>query len=283
MNRISLLALLTLLLSGARPAAVAPPRLLVRADDMGASHAANVACLQAVNEGIARSIEVMVPGPWFPEAVRLLRDHPGIDVGVHLVLTSEWEGVKWRPLTAVPSLTDARGYFHPFIWPNDRPGQTFLLDQDWQLAEVEQELRAQIELALAEIPQVTHFSSHMGCGHMAPEVTALLRDLAREYGLVYVDDLDLARGLDFGPRETRHDRDAKLAAFLASLDRLEAGKTYLHVTHPGLDTDELRATGHSGYTGVAADRAGDTWVLMHPEVRARIRAQGIALVGYGDL
>lgn len=46
--------------------------------------------------GIERTAEVMVVGPWFPEAVEMLRQHEGLDVGVHIVLTSEWDGYKWR-------------------------------------------------------------------------------------------------------------------------------------------------------------------------------------------
>ena len=35
-------------------------------------------------EGIARSVEVMVPCPWFNEVAQMLRENPGFDVGVHL-------------------------------------------------------------------------------------------------------------------------------------------------------------------------------------------------------
>src|SRR4029078_6203134 len=89
------------------------PRLIVRGDDMGFSHAANEELIKCYKEGIQRSIEVIVPSPWFPEAVKLLAKEPGIDVGVHLTLTSEWENIKWRPLTDCPSLTDSSGYFYP--------------------------------------------------------------------------------------------------------------------------------------------------------------------------
>jgi predicted glycoside hydrolase/deacetylase ChbG (UPF0249 family) len=64
-------------------------RLIVRGDDMGFSHAGNVGIIKVYKEGIEKSIEVIVPSPWFPEAVRLLEASPGVDVGIHLVLTSE--------------------------------------------------------------------------------------------------------------------------------------------------------------------------------------------------
>ena len=39
------------------------PRLIVRGDDMGFSHAGNEALIKCFKEGIERSIEVIVPSP----------------------------------------------------------------------------------------------------------------------------------------------------------------------------------------------------------------------------
>ncbi len=104
-------------------------RLLIRGDDIGSSHSSNVACIESYKNGIMRSVELMVPGPWFPEAVRLLSENPGLDVGVHLVITSEWNDIKWRPLTCCPSLVDKDGYFYPMIWQRpDFPKGTALKD-----------------------------------------------------------------------------------------------------------------------------------------------------------
>ena len=100
--------------------------LVVRIDDMGCSHSANVASIDTYRNGIAGSVEVMPVCAWFPEAVKMLRENPGLDVGVHLTLTSEWENVKWRPLTSCPSLVDENGYFFPMMGPNAAyPGQSF--------------------------------------------------------------------------------------------------------------------------------------------------------------
>jgi len=74
-------------------------RLIIRGDDMGSSQASNAACIKAFKSGIETSVEIMAVGPWFPEAVQFLRDNPGVDVGLHLVITSEWDNIKWRPLT----------------------------------------------------------------------------------------------------------------------------------------------------------------------------------------
>ncbi len=48
----------------------------------------------------------------------MLKENPGLDVGLHLVIAGEWENVKWRPLTHCPSLTDENGYFFPMMFPD---------------------------------------------------------------------------------------------------------------------------------------------------------------------
>ena len=45
-------------------------RLIVRGDDMGFSHAVNLACIKAYQEGILTSVDVMVPCDYFEEAVQ---------------------------------------------------------------------------------------------------------------------------------------------------------------------------------------------------------------------
>lgn len=54
-------------------------RLIVRGDDMGFCHEANLACIRAFQEGILTAVEVMVPCGAYPEAVEMLRQNPGLD------------------------------------------------------------------------------------------------------------------------------------------------------------------------------------------------------------
>src|SRR5260221_9473939 len=118
-------------------------RLIVRGDDMGFSHSADQALIKSYREGIETSIEVIVPSPWFPEAVKLLRQNPKIDVGLHFAITSEWDNVKWRPVTDCASLKDPDGYFYPMLSANKNyPGMS-VKENAWKLEDVEKELRAQ--------------------------------------------------------------------------------------------------------------------------------------------
>lgn len=262
------------------------PCLIIRADDMGSFHAANVACMEAYKNGVETSIEVMVVTPWFPEAVRMLRENPGIDVGLHLTFTSEWDNVKWRPLTHCPSLTDKNGYFLPMMTPNPAYPGLAITENKWDLAEVEREARAQIELALRNIPWISHVSGHMGATGFAPEVVALMKRLAEEYDLPMIDRVGAMEEYDFsyrgydGPSRTPAEKEA---SFLRMLDKLESGERYMFIDHPALDNDEMRTVGHIGYEHVAADRQGVTDLFTSDRVKQALREKGIKLISYNDL
>ena len=162
------------------PAQTLHSRLIVRADDMGSFQSSNLACMEGYKNGIQTSIEVMAVAPWFPEAAKLLKENPGIDVGLHLTITSEWDNIKWRPLTHCPSLTDSNGYFLPMMFPNPNYPGLSIKESKWTLAEIEQEFRAQIELALKNIPHISHLSGHMLSNAFDPEVQKLTERLATE-------------------------------------------------------------------------------------------------------
>jgi predicted glycoside hydrolase/deacetylase ChbG (UPF0249 family) len=256
-------------------------RLIVRGDDMGYSHSGNLALIKCSKEGIQTSIEIIVPSPWFPEAVKFLKENPTIDVGIHLALTSEWDNVKWRPLTDCPSLRTPDGYFYPMSFPNPNYPKMSIKENNWKMDEVEKELRAQIELALKHLPQVSHISSHMGATWLTDEMRALEKKLAQEYKI----DIDLQElGVAYAPFDGPHvTKEEKISSFIKMLGKLEKGKTYLFVEHPGFDNDELRAISHIGYENVAADRQGVTDLYTSGEVKAEIRKKGIQLISYKDL
>ena len=256
-------------------------RLLVREDDMGSFHAANVACIECYTNGIARSVELMVPGPWFQEAVRLLNENPGLDVGIHLVLTSEWETEKWGPKTCSPSLVDSNGFFFPMVWRNDRlPPHTSIQESNWKIDEIEKELRAQIEIALRNVPRITHMDGHMGFEGFRPEIRDLVERLRREY---HLQPQRLAAGLMHFPGWGRErTAEGRIRAFIANLEKLTPG-TYLFIEHPAAATSEMETVGHKGYEDVAADREAVRKVYTSPEVKAALRRLGIELIAYKDL
>ncbi len=258
-----------------------PARLIVRGDDMGFSNSGNLAAIKTYKEGIVRSVEVLVPSPWFPEAVQLLKENPGLDVGIHLTLTSEWDNIKWRPLSDCPSLKDPDGYFYPMIRPNKNYPNRSVLQNKWSLEDVEKEFRTQIELAIRKVPRISHVSGHMGCTNMNEEVAKLTQRLAKEYNINIDPSAEGVKSVSYkGAGKTSAE---KKQAFIAMLHTLEAGNTYLFVDHPAFDTPEMRAIHHIGYEDVAADRQGVVDIWTDAEIIALINKLNIQLISYKDL
>ncbi|MEO1026472.1 MAG: ChbG/HpnK family deacetylase [Pseudomonadota bacterium] len=258
-------------------------QLLVRADDAGSSWSSNVGCLRACTEGIARSVEVMMPCAWTSHAAEILNNHPEVDVGIHLTLTSEWDAVKWRPLTHANSLTDESGNFLPLLTPRDGDGRHCLTDANWSLDEVANEFRAQIALGIAKFRNASHVSSHM-LRHFKDfdaRLGEIISDFCKEFGLkddAFGHGLPRIEGYPKFPRDT----DQRIEAFTQQLEELEAG-TYIFIDHPAVASPELDAAGHDGYEDVAEDRVTCFETLTSPVLRERIEQLGIALISYRDV
>ncbi|MBN2410201.1 ChbG/HpnK family deacetylase [candidate division KSB1 bacterium] len=256
-------------------------KLLIRGDDIGCSHAANIACINSYQNGIMRSVEIMPVCAWFPEAVKLLNENPGLDVGVHLALTSEWENIKWGPLTYAPSLVDENGYFFPMVWQReDFPPYTSLQKSDWKLEEIENELRAQIEMVIKHVPHVSHMGGHMGFSGLDPRIGELMNKLSQEYHFeVDFEKHHVKRFEGWGQAKSLKER---INNFVKNLNKLEPG-TYIFIDHPALDTPEMRAVYHKGYENVAVDRDWVTKVFTNKKVKNAVKKKNIKLISYKDL
>lgn len=145
--------------------------LVINCDDFGSSHAANLAIQESIHEGLASSATLMVPCPWAREAAT---QSAGLDVGVHLTLTAEYPGYRWRSLTNARSLHDKDGFLPRTaeeVWANADPG------------EAEAECRAQIEQALAWGVDVTHLDAHMGTMQVNRRCFEIYLQLAADFRL----------------------------------------------------------------------------------------------------
>ena len=261
------------------------PKLIIRGDDMGYSHSGNEALIKSYIEGIETSIEVIVPSPWFPEAVKMLAQNPKVDVGLHFAITSEWDNVKWRPLTDCKSFRNSDGYFYPMLFHNNNYPKQAVIDNDWKMEDYEKELKAQIEMGLKHIPRLSHISGHMGSTGFTPEIKELCKRVAKEYNLKMVDtdsqkDNNIGyTGFEFNNKTTQE----RIDGFIAMLDKLENGKTYVFVEHPGLDNEELRAISHIGYEDVAKGRQDVTTIFTSEKVKEAILKKGVKLVSYKEV
>lgn len=157
--------------------------LIIHADDIGVTHSENKATILAMKLGMVNSGSIMMPCPWVGEIAAFAKERPDADLGLHLTLTSEWEWMKWGPVASkdqVPSLVNKQGFFYDNC-------QTF--GQQAQPAEVEIELRAQIEKAFSMGINPSHFDAHMGCLiYNSAEVFDVYLKLGREYNIPVMVD-----------------------------------------------------------------------------------------------
>ena len=147
--------------------------VVVHVDDLGMSDAANRGGLEAL-DGAATCGSVMVPCPAFEAIAAIARERPDLDLGVHLTLNAEYESWRWPPLrNDVPGLASPDGG----MWRT-----TAETAEHARPDEVDRELRAQIDRALASGIDVTHLDAHMGTVFQTPFVD-VYAGLARDYRL----------------------------------------------------------------------------------------------------
>ncbi|MEM9358465.1 MAG: ChbG/HpnK family deacetylase [Pseudomonadota bacterium] len=258
-------------------------RLLVRADDAGSSWSSNMGCLNASTHGVAKSVEVMMPCAWTSHAATVFGHRTDVDIGIHLTLTSEWDAVKWRPITAANSLTDEFGNFYALLYPRAGDQRPSLSETDWLLDEIASELRAQVALGLKMFPHASHVSSHMlkhfrdfddSLGDVISDICEEFNvsDDAFGYGLTRID------GYPNFPRNA----ERRVEAFIQQLGELQPG-TYVFIDHPAVASPELAAMGHVGYEDVGEDRLACMDTLTSPVLREQIDQIGVELISYRDL
>jgi predicted glycoside hydrolase/deacetylase ChbG (UPF0249 family) len=247
-------------------------RLVTRGDDAGSAHAANAAVLEAYQQGILRNASVMIPAPFIEGAAMLLASEKGLCCGLHTTLTAEWDRLRWGPVLSparVPSLVQPDGTFFPTT--------RALRERGPVAAEILAEIQAQLDRARGLGFDLRYADMHMGWGAVVPGIEEQVAGWCEREGLIY-NHMDLSSL----PRvEAAED---PVARFLAALDTAEPG-TYLLVTHPAHDTEEMRTLGHAGYPGerVAAEREGDRRLLTDARVVARCQQADVALLRYDQL
>jgi hypothetical protein len=265
--------------------------IIVHADDLGETHAVNAATIKALESGTINSASLMVPCPWFPEIADYAKSHPDADFGLHLTLTSERVYYRWGPVASadkVPSLIDQNGYFH----------------HDWEQheridpKEVEIELRAQIERALAMGVRPTHLDSHQYRLIMnGKELFETMLRVAHAYKLPVFVNRDWFADYPYlpaslGPNDIVLDHTVTIEPeipperwadfYLTALKNLKPGVTEF-VIHPGYDDEELRAATRERSTWGAAWRQRDFDFFTSDQFRQVMARQNIKLITWREL
>ena len=250
--------------------------LLIRCDDIGMSHSVNLAAKEVLKTGIPFSASIMFPCAWYQEAVDILKDNPQVTVGIHLVLNAEWKNYRWGPISgkdAVPSLVDSFGYFFP--------SRASLYKNNPTLADIETELRAQIERALHSGLKIEYMDYHMGTAVDKPEYRAIVEKLAKEYKLGVSryfgeEDTDIMYAV---PIPEKQDSLIKI------LNILPYQKNLL-VCHIGEDNPELQAMidmNSFGLKNMSKHRQAELSALISEKTQKLLKSGKFKLYNYGML
>lgn len=272
-------------------------RLVITADDFGASLAVNSAVEQACRNGSLRAASLMVAGDALDDAVARARALPQLGVGLHVVLV---EGRPALPPERIPALVGTDGRFR-----TDMVRMAFAIFASRAArAQLAAEIDAQFARFAATGLRLDHVNAHKHF-HLHPTIAATIVRVGARYGMTAMRApvepravIDRIAGTRTGPRiealwakvlQRRLRRQghlvpdavfglawsgamtaARLSALIAALPD---GLTEIY-THP--------ATGAYPGSAPGYDYAGELAALTDRDIAATIAAEGIALGHFGD-
>lgn len=262
--------------------------LIVNADDVGMSYAANQATIQGMEKGLITAGSIMVPCPWFLQIAEYARLHPRADFGIHLTHTSEWKYYRWGPVgdrCQLKGLIDPQGYLWsdvPEVYAHATPEQAMI------------EARAQIRMAMDNGIDITHLDSHMGTLQysdkffyevyvpLAKEFNLPVRmgsqDLLAQFGFPDMRRKVLEQGIlfpDYLIHGGRKQGESVRQYWKRVLRELKPGVTELYI-HPALPTEEMQHI-----AGSWKDRAEEFRLFTtDAEIRRILKEQDVKLIGW---
>jgi predicted glycoside hydrolase/deacetylase ChbG (UPF0249 family) len=269
--------------------------VIIHADDIGFCHSSFLAMEGLLDAGIVSSMAAMVVCPWFPAVAEFCRAHPGIDMGLHFTVNSEYDAYRWGPIAshaAGTGLLDKDGYF---------PREAEAVQRKAKPAAVRAELKAQIQRAQAAGIGLTHVDTHMGVGWHPKFLADYVRITARAGIPPFVLRMDPQGAAEWGfdaraaaamirlsknpaahripffdrifvmPLDHADDRTGVAQHALADLP---PGLSYF-ILHPAMDTPELRAI-----TPDWKSRIADYETFTGTALRDFLKHSGIRVIGW---
>lgn len=161
----------------AASAATAPRAVIFNADDLGLTPGVTAGVIEAHRHGLVCSASLMVTALDFAGAVAAASEQPALDLGIHLALTDVSPVLPPRDIS---TLVAPSGRF-----PSLGAWLQRMARRSLRPHEVERELRAQVERALATGLPFSHIDSHHHV-HLFGPVARVVAGLAREHDIPYV-------------------------------------------------------------------------------------------------
>ncbi len=149
---------------------------IFNADDFGISKGVNASIVKAHREGILNSASLMINQKYADEAVKIAKEMPELEIGLHVNLTNEYPAA---PAQQIPLLVDGQGklkngFVNLFLLSFLKPKQ---LQQQTEI-----EMRAQIAKYLATGLPLQHLDSHRHV-HLIPPIFKAMRKLQKEFAV----------------------------------------------------------------------------------------------------
>jgi len=266
--------------------------LIIHADDMGLAHSVNSACIGAFRERAITSGSIMAPCPWSFEISEYIAEHPGMDVGVHLTLTAEWNLYKWdgvSPSDRISSLLDPNGYFFPTV---EKLAESVRAD------EAAREMKAQIEKVISLGVEPTHIDTHMGSVLATPDLVKIYLALSDEYNLPVLFPREY---ISWFTPEITGSLNSKvfildnlfmlepgmikgnwIDPYKKAMDNIKPGLNMI-IVHLAKDNEEMRAVtiNHDDYGSLW--RQKDLDMVLSPEFKDQVRENNIILIGWKQI
>ncbi|MFZ0774235.1 MAG: polysaccharide deacetylase family protein [Candidatus Sulfotelmatobacter sp.] len=248
-------------------------RLLIHADDFGLCKSVNRAVAEAFETGAITAASIMMPCPAAEEAVQLSMAHPEWDVGIHLTLTSEWDGLRWGPVASrslVPSLIDEEGFF----WKDISLFTSHAVPSEISI-EVDAQLKRAYELGL----RPTHIDCHMYSLFRSGALFRIYCAAADQWSLPALGKRMPAAPSTFFtlPARSRIDEFPSLYGRIVAKNWRDVAQLTIH---PGHDTPELRSITRDTISWGAEWRQADLAAISSKGFRNALAEAGIQPVGW---
>lgn len=237
--------------------------MIINADDFGLSEAVNYGILKAYREGVVTSTTIMANMPGFDHAITLLKQHPGLSVGVHLTLTA------YKPIVKTQtSLVDSDGYFC----------NKSEIDKV-NIEEAYTELKAQIEKVKQQGIAIDHFDSHHHI-HTVPTLQPVMERLYQEYGLPFRGGFEYESKINRSVKlDMRfYEKGVSLQQFKTIVQSIAQDEVVDVMCHPAYVDKFL-----SEITTYAMKRMDEVELLCGKEVKQIIVDEGIELTNYANI
>ncbi|WP_096200706.1 chitin disaccharide deacetylase [Bacillus sp. FJAT-45350] len=241
-------------------------KLIINADDFGYSRGINHGIIDSYKYGVLTSATMMMNMPGTEHAVQLAKEHPGLGVGVHLVLTTR------KPLHRdVPSLISHDGIF--------KTRKEVFDFTSINIEDIEKEWTEQIEKLLSFGLKPSHLDSHHFV-HSHPQISPVLFKLAEKYQIPARNHFLVEKPPSIRTTDVFIDKFHKDGITLKTFFELTLYKnqTVEVMAHPGYLDEEI--LNHSSYS---FPRTKEVVILTSMELMSWIEKEQVKLINFNHI